>query len=254
MSNDDNLDRNLARIEDAQRRAQERLERQQERINKRFDGMRERMTRKYGSPNEGQQRIIEAALELLKQDGLNNLSLRKLAATIDMRAPALYWYFKNKEVLIDFMAEAILQKQFKDLQPRQPEETWQVWLADCMRRLRNALLAYPDGGRVVAGAHIYPALTLGNIYETVLMSLNSDGIELETARRILMTSVTYTFGFVIEEQSAPTQEEVDMLGLDAYMAPYPHIVEAMQAAHSDNKSFNKDYDTGLQYVIRGSTF
>jgi TetR/AcrR family tetracycline transcriptional repressor len=215
--------------------------------------MRERLTKRYGEANEGQQRIIEAALELLKRDGLNNLSLRKLAGTVDMQAPALYWYFKNKEVLIDFMAEAILQKEFIDLQPRQDGETWQDWLMKCMQRLRKSMLAYPDGGRVVAGAHIYPAVTLGKIYESVLESLHSDGIDLQTARRVLMTSITYTFGFVIEEQSAPTPEEVDMLGLDTYMSPYPHIVQAMQEAHDNYKSFDEDYVAGLQYVIKGST-
>jgi hypothetical protein len=44
-----------------------------------------------------------------------------------------------------------------------------------------------------------------------------------------------------------------MLGLDNYMTRYPRIVEAMQTAYKNNKSFDKDYDVGLSYIVKGST-
>src|ERR1700761_7778082 len=98
--NEDRLRRDMHRIDEIQRRADMRLAQQQARVNARFEKMRERVDKKYGRPNISQQRIIDAALTLLQQDGLNNLSLRKLAAQLDMQAPALYWHFKNKDVLI----------------------------------------------------------------------------------------------------------------------------------------------------------
>jgi len=248
----DNVARDLARLEWAKRRAQKRLAMQQKLIEKRFDRLQERLTQKYGAANIGQQRIIDAALEMLKKDGLNNLSLRKLAGKLDIQAPALYWYFKSKDLLIDYMAESILHKEFSSFKVRREDEDWQSWLTDSLLRLRKAMLAYKDGARVVAGAHIYPAVTLGKFFENVLKSLTSSGIDTLHALHILGAAITYTFGFVIEEQSSPSVEKTDMLGLDSYMTSFPNIVQAMEEVHRKPRDLENEYLIGLRFIIKGS--
>jgi TetR/AcrR family tetracycline transcriptional repressor len=223
MDYDARISRDLARIEEAQKRARKQLEIKQAHIDKRFEHMRDRLNKKYGKPNQGQQRIIDAALELLNEDGLNNLSLRKLGSRVDMQASAIYWHFRSKEALVDYMAEAILSKEFKGLQARKQDEDWQDWLSDKMIKLRRAMLAFQDGGRVVAGAHLYPATSLANLFECTLESIQSAGLGIKASRNILMTVTTYTFGFVIEEQASPSPEEMDMLHNKPSFSTYPHI-------------------------------
>ncbi|HVV26235.1 MAG TPA: TetR/AcrR family transcriptional regulator C-terminal domain-containing protein [Candidatus Saccharimonadales bacterium] len=252
MNREDKRARDLARLEAARRHTQQRLAQQQERLNKRFDRMRDRLDQKYGQVTDQQQRIIAAALELLKADGLNNLSLRKLARQLNMQAPALYWHFQNKEVLIDYMAEAILNREFQEVRPRSADEPWQDWLSAQMMRLRKAMLAYPDGARVVAGAHLYPAVTLGKLFECTLESLVSAGLDLRASRHILMTATTYTFGFVIEEQAMPNDEEIRLLSQELSGESYPLIVEAMREAHCGRRGMEDDYRVGLSYIIRGA--
>jgi TetR/AcrR family tetracycline transcriptional repressor len=249
----DKFARDMARLEQARRRTQERLEKQQERINRRFEHMQDRIERKFGKPSDTQQRIIDAALELLKQEGLANLTQRKLAQTLNMQAPALYWHFKNKEVLVDYMAEAILEKEFPDIYPKADTEHWQDWLTEHMLRLRKAMLAYKDGARVVAGAHLYPAVTLAKSLECGLLSLTSGGVDLQTARTIMITATNYTFGYVIEEQASPTKEEIANIDLEAFLAPYPNMAQAISGFDGSQEVRDKDYLTGLQYIIRGST-
>lgn len=251
MNRDNKRARDLARLEEAQRRTQDRLEQQRARIDRRFARMRDRLGQKYGETSSSQQRIVAAALELLKEDGLNNLSLRKLATKIDMQAPALYWHFQNKEVLVDYMAEAILEKEFKDLKPRQENETWQDWLINHMIRLRRAMLAYPDGARVVAGAHLYPAITLARSLECGLISLTSAGVSLKTARQLMTTATTYTFGYVIEEQAAPTAEQMAEFDLDAFLEPFPHMAKAITDDDRSMKGQDEDYLIGLRYIVNG---
>lgn len=249
----DKFARDMARLEAARRRTEERLDKERERLNQRFDRMQDRLEQKFGKPSDMQQRIVDAALELLKQDGLANLTQRKLATTLNMQAPALYWHFKNKEVLVDYMAEAILEKEFGDLQPKTDDETWQEWLLAHMMRLRKAMLAYKDGARVVAGAHLYPAVTLAKSLECGLISLSSDGIDLNTARIIMITATTYTFGYVIEEQSAPTEEEIAQFDLETFLSPYPHMAEVLGNQVRDMQAADDDYLTGLRYILAGSS-
>lgn len=52
--------------------------------------------------------IIESAFSYLKTTGdLKKLSMRKLAAELNVQAPALYWHFKNKKELLQALAETI---------------------------------------------------------------------------------------------------------------------------------------------------
>jgi TetR/AcrR family tetracycline transcriptional repressor len=271
MNYDEKHQRMLERLEKRHEEMLERMSQQQERLNHRMERQREmisaRMDREMSratiqferakaqsesglSPK--QEKIVAAALELLKSKGLNELSLREIAKSLHMQAPALYWHFKSKEVLIDYMAEAILKKEFPTLTSRKDPELWQDWLIDHMMRLRRAMLAYPDGARVVAGAHPYPAVTLGESFNCVLESLHSAGIDLPTAARIAVTATTYAFGYVIEEQSSPSTEELADFDWDVFKGSAPLIVELM-TTRRENYDADEDYKGGLRLIIDGAT-
>lgn len=87
------------------------------------------------------EQIIEEALQLLNESGLEGVTLRKLAKRLGVQAPALYWHFNNKAALVNEMAEAILRTEFADLQPRGDDEPWQDWLIHTLNRLRKAMLS-----------------------------------------------------------------------------------------------------------------
>jgi TetR/AcrR family tetracycline transcriptional repressor len=248
---EDKFIRDMDQLEEARIRTQKRLEKQQERINLRFERLQNRLERKYGKLSITQQRIIDAALDILKQDGLASLTQRKLATKLDMQAPALYWHFKNKEVLVDYMAEAILEKEFKEIKPMKDEQRWQEWFIEHMTKLRKAMLAYPDGARVVAGAHFYPEVTLAKSLECSLISLSSAGVDLRTARKIITTATTYTFGYVIEEQAAPTKEQLLQYDVEDFLKSYPNIARAFNEGRS-KEAEDRDYLDGLKCIIAGA--
>jgi TetR/AcrR family tetracycline transcriptional repressor len=256
VNRDEKIAHDLARIEQAHQQSKERLKRTEERIHQRFDRARQHILKRHGVTSDSQQRIITAALDLLSTEGLSNLSLRKLASALDMQAPALYWHFKNKEVLIDYLAEAILQSEFKNITPRSPDEPWQDWLINHMLRLRKAMLTYPDGGRIVAGAHLYPAITLAKIFETTLASLMSAGLNAELTHTLALTSTHYTFGTVIEEQSAPTPEQLASTDLIDLFADMPHLRDSAEDFGKRMSDPNTDPDAqfiaGLSLIIQGA--
>jgi TetR/AcrR family tetracycline transcriptional repressor len=249
MNRGNNVARDLAKLEEAQKRAEERLLAQQKRINKRFDRIRERVSENYGEPNDNQQRIIDAALNLLDREGLNDLSLRKLGSLLDMQAPALYWHFKNKSVLIDYMAEAILQSEFKDLQPRLSNEPWQDWLVHICQRLRRAMLSRRDGARIVAGAHLFPAITLLRIFETTQESLISAGVDPKQADLVATTVIHLTFGRVIEEQSSPGPEELKEMDLEEMRREFPWVAETVKRTLEEAKNGYDEFEASLRLVV-----
>jgi TetR/AcrR family tetracycline transcriptional repressor len=238
------------RLEKRRQAINERVEYERLRLNEQIDRKEAKLSQRL---NHKQAEIVAAALILLDKEGLTSLSLRKLATVLDMQAPGLYWYFKNKEMLIDYLAEEILNKDFKDLQPRLDNEPWQDWLSATMNRLRKAMLAHKDGARVVAGAHLYPAVTLAKIFELAIGSLHEAGLNIVDARHIIMTASTYTFGFVIEEQASPSME---LIGghIDDLAQDYPATAESIRAALQANPTHDNthEFNAGLKLIINGA--
>ena len=70
--------------------------------------------------------ILEAALDLAREQGLAGLSLRDVAARVGMRPPSLYWYFDSKHAIYDALfAEGnrrLLARIDATTWPEQPRE------------------------------------------------------------------------------------------------------------------------------------
>ena len=72
------------------------------------------------------QTIVQTALGLLDQVGLEGLTVRRLAAELGVQSPALYWHLRGKQELLDGMADAIIMAA--GMGPPRPGESWQAWL------------------------------------------------------------------------------------------------------------------------------
>lgn len=242
-------------LEVVRKAVNDRIDLERERVNKKID---QKLAALNGQLNGKQEEVIAAALELLKAGGLNELSLRDIAKKLDMKAPALYWYFKSKSELVDYMAERILSKEFGGAKPRALDEPWQEWLAHYMSKLRKAMLAYPDGGRVVAGAHLFPTKTLAQIFEDSILSLTSAGIADETAFYSAMTAVQFTFGFVIEEQSSgpmpvdSKESGVASLIQRGFEVSYPNLLAASKKFVENKNGHDEAFAFGINLIIKGA--
>ena len=58
--------------------------------------------------------ILDAALSLVLEHGVQNVSLRKIAAKIPCSAPTIYYHFRNKQEIISNLWENHLQKVLQD--------------------------------------------------------------------------------------------------------------------------------------------
>ncbi|MET8162200.1 TetR family transcriptional regulator [Sphaerisporangium sp. NPDC005289] len=70
--------------------------------------------------------VVEQALALADQEGVDAVTIRRLASLLAVTPMALYWHFKNKEELMAALAEHVLSGVTADVSPGDP---WQ-------RRLR----------------------------------------------------------------------------------------------------------------------
>ena len=90
--------------------------------------------------------VLEAALKLLDELGLPDLTMRKLAASLDVQPSALYWHYPNKQSLLAEVSNTIVAF----MRPVPEAATWQETVKLKALSFRDALLAFRDGAEVVS--------------------------------------------------------------------------------------------------------
>ncbi|MEV0323345.1 TetR/AcrR family transcriptional regulator C-terminal domain-containing protein [Streptomyces sp. NPDC050659] len=198
-------------------------------------------------------RVARTALKLLNETGLDGLSLRAIAKELDVKAPALYWHFKDKQALLDEMATEMLRRMNEELVAELlPGTGWQEALTAAMRGLRRHLLKYRDGAKVYSGTH-FTDLSYAAPMEAHLRTLTEAGFTPGGAARAWLTAYSYTIGFVIEEQSMgpdPAKEEggYDLAARAERLAAYPLAAAAGQEMFRD---YDGGFEKGLTAVVTG---
>jgi TetR/AcrR family tetracycline transcriptional repressor len=190
------------------------------------------------------QRIVAEAVALLDEGGLDGVTLRRLAARLGVQAPTLYWHLRNKEALINAIAEEILAAEFGTLEPA-GDEPWQIWLAGLATRLRRAMLAHPDGARVVSAGQL--SVTMADVSELAMRTLVEQGVPLRRARLTVLAVERFTIGHVLEEQ-APRPDAASLEGFDmaAFSAAHPTVIAGITDYFQDGR----DVDTLFRDTLR----
>src|SRR5476651_2598378 len=91
-------------------------------------------------------KIVKRAIELLDRDGLEGITLRRLAKELDAQAASIYYHIPDKEALLGAMANAILEEHFGDFDFADDQRDWEVWLDYLGHALRMAMLAHREAG------------------------------------------------------------------------------------------------------------
>jgi TetR/AcrR family transcriptional regulator, tetracycline repressor protein len=196
------------------------------------------------------EKVVQVALELLDDEGLEGVTLRRLATRLGVQSPALYWHFKNKQDLLDDMAQAILSSaSLTASTPPSDPTAWEPWLRQMAHALRQVLLSRREGARVVAGAGPGRARALAELTERTIHVLHTAGFALLVANFATITLKSYTFGFVIEEQAGmPALSELPE-SLDDLALQFPMLIAIFKTRGT---SFDTDsFDHGLQIILQG---
>ena len=197
-------------------------------------------------------RIVDEAMTLLNEVGIDKLTTRKLAERLGVQQPALYWHFKNKSELLDAINSEMLARYHTHRLPA-PGENWVDFTYATARSMRKTLLAVRDGARIAAGTR--PSTNDFVDTELQLKFYVDAGFSAEESLHISISAARYVVGYVLEEQSERERmaEEVGQDGdLDAELAPFPILAEAFQSLEKDG-SINTEqaFERGLRYMVEG---
>ncbi|MFJ1926572.1 MULTISPECIES: TetR/AcrR family transcriptional regulator C-terminal domain-containing protein [unclassified Streptomyces] len=205
-----------------------------------------------GTTKIDRSRVADTALRLLNEVGLDGLSLRAIARELDVKAPALYWHFKDKQALLDEMATVMYRRMLEEDLPGPAPQVWQEQLVAYNSGLRRALLRYRDGAKVYGGAK-FTGTDHADGLEGHLRTMVDAGFELWQAIRAGTTAYSYTMGFVSEEQGVRPMPDQRREGFDVAeraerLARYPLAAAAGSEIFAN---YDERFEDGLRLIIAG---
>lgn len=167
-------------------------------------------------------RLVAIAHDLVAENGVDALTVRRLAAAAQVTPGALYKHFRDKRDLQRAMADAIYATI--DLTDIDVESPTVAGVITCCERMRAAMLQFRDGGRIVAGSYspFAATATLSSTLRTLLRAITLPGFD---AGDVAYALRNFTIGFVIEEQAylalVDTEEWTSLVAALAVTAAEP---------------------------------
>ncbi|MDN3352846.1 TetR/AcrR family transcriptional regulator C-terminal domain-containing protein [Actinomadura sp. DC4] len=185
--------------------------------------------------------VLDTALRIIDEVGLDGLSLRRLAKELGVQAPALYWHFSSKKDLLDHLVALVNERAESGTDGPAPGQSWDEWLAEGMRMRRRSMLAQRDGARLTAGNR--PTADSRPRIERTLGVLVAAGFTPQDAIRAVLVLGHYVSGFVMDEQFDADREDDEPQDL----GDFPIMLAGGRAALDRDTLF----EYGLQRMLDG---
>jgi len=194
------------------------------------------------------ERIVEAALHVMDTEGLDAVSMRRVAREVGVEAMSLYNHVRDKEDLLDGMVEHIM-RAFPE--PDEPADgDWIAYGRDIARGWRTMLKGHPGAIQLFAERkaplHSRDALRPA---DRALGALMRAGLSERDAAQAFHTFGGYIFGHVMmetgqlfgDDDSYEMPLEIgDQLPSLAACAPYMHECD-----------FDEQFEFGLDLMLDG---
>jgi AcrR family transcriptional regulator len=182
--------------------------------------------------------VLDAAIQLADRHGFDALSIRAVAASLELSPMSLYRFVTSKDDLVDRVAIRIMDRV--EL-PQAFASDWRNRIVVLMRVWRDLFLAHPSVVQILASRRTSAQSEgLARLMEGVLANLETAGIRGERAVEAFWQIFTFTFGHVVFE--------------------LPRLGEQAEADHTASQQLNRialergfDRVAGLSSALTSST-
>jgi AcrR family transcriptional regulator len=204
--------------------------------------------------------IVAAAVEIADEDGLEAVSIRRIATKLETRPMSLYTHIETKDELIDLMVDEVMGETHL---PGAVPDDWRVALREIAQRTRAAARAHPW---MIAVAFRRPLLgpkALRHVDQS-LAAVSTLEMPFARKRAVLLSVDTYTLGYVRWEvlsphakcggwggEDLPSHEQIDAyLREQAAGGEYPHLA-AVAGGDLTLGVKAESFDDGLDWLLAG---
>lgn len=196
-------------------------------------------------------RALAAAMVIADAEGLDALTMRRLARELGVEAMSLYHHVANKDEILDGMVELV----FAEIELPPTDIDWTTSMSIRARSARAALTRHRWALGVIESRRS-PGPTLLRHHDAVLGACRAAGFSIEMAAHAFSLIDSYVYGFVLQEINLPFAHDADLAeAVEAILSPdlaasYPHLAE-LTVEHVLQVGYNyaDEFDIGLELIL-----
>lgn len=188
-----------------------------------------------------QRKTLDVALAIADREGLEALTIRRLAEELGINGASLYHHFRNKDEILVGVATLALEGVRT---PTDPAADWQEWLLQNLLEFRRALLAHPNLMPLLVRRH---AMRIGlREHNATAALLAVQGVTRELVLPLLESLEALAIGTVMYASPIDAAEDTD----DApdWQEDYPHLFALARQASMDH---DETFDLVARSIIAG---
>jgi TetR/AcrR family transcriptional regulator, tetracycline repressor protein len=196
------------------------------------------------------ERIIAAALELVDEHGLHDLTMRRLGARLGVEAMSLYKHVPNKEAVVEGLRETLLDELAELRRSQHHSDSWQEAVRGVARAFREVCRRHPRALPLFAADADRAYAASWGAYEPVLNTMVADGVAPDEAIAALRIVVRHVLAdgmldVVTVTRTAPmSADEIERL-----CAERPMVGELVRAFHRG--PVEDLFEAGLDALLEG---
>ena len=207
-------------------------------------------------------RVLAAAVELADEEGLDALTMRRLAERLGVEAMSLYYHVVNKEALLDGVAEVIvseINEAAAQVEGPDPEDDWKTAMRMRILAAREVMLRHRWAPKVLETRTTMNAALL-HYYHSLLEILRAGGVSWDLAHHSMHALGSRALGFTQElfEPASEEEEEASDEMLAQMAEELPLMVEMLsEIVHDDPDTTigwcddQTEFEFGLDLLLDG---
>jgi AcrR family transcriptional regulator len=179
------------------------------------------------------ERILSAAVGLADRDGVESLSMRRLASELGVVPMALYKHVANKEELLDGMLDIVVA----DFDAPRADLPWKEAVRERILSAREALLRHPWASRVME-TRTEPTPVVMAYMDSMIAMFRDGGFTIDLTHHAMHAMGSRLMGFSQElfNDRSDTAPEMEAEMWTQLSAVYPSIYELYLAVSHDDSS------------------
>lgn len=195
-------------------------------------------------------RVLEAAVELADEGGLESVSMRRLAAALGVEAMSLYHHVGGKDDLLGGMLDVVVG----EMETARPDEPWRESLRRSAISAHDVLVRHRWAAALMMSAGVGAARL--RFMEELLATLRRSGFSAELTHHAYHALDSHIVGFTLWQVSLPPAEALTALAADFLRQldaeTYPYFAEHVQQHLGDAAASGaEEFAFGLDLILDG---
>ena len=199
------------------------------------------------------ERTLQVALVIADDEGLEAVTMRRLARELGVEAASLYHHVNGKNQILDGLVDVVAA----EIEPPTPSTDWRTAISQRAHNTRAGLRRHPWAVSLMASRTSPGPATLG-LLETGIRCFREGGFSVLQAAHAISVVDSYVHGFVLQEVNLPFRDESELAAMTGAImetfpaSEFPYLFElTVEHVLEPGYDYGKEFDSGLKVVLDG---